>query len=382
MPTTPETLKEILHQKSYIFIKPPEMRLNIGKILGPTGLLFSEGEEHKQQRRILLPAFSHGHIKNLVPVFWTKARELTVKLEDIARVSQIVLDGKPVVEMNRWTSLVTLDIIGEAGFGYNFHALESANLDGSVPDSGEDASELSKAYRTIFTQTRQARMLGLANLFFPSWLIRNLPTQRNRDIERCTKILRKVSLEIIHRKKQKLFGKEKNKAYTQGMADDNDNDILSVMIRSGDYDRPKDEDTLIDQMMTFLAAGHETTSTALVWALHILSLKEHRDIQSRLRDEIRTAYPQGLPESVSYEQIESLKYLRQVTSEVLRFFPPVPATMRVAKEDTTLGNEFIPKGTIAMIVPAATNKNRLLWGEDADEFRPERWQDDASGGID
>ncbi|KAL7271146.1 hypothetical protein RUND412_006128 [Rhizina undulata] len=175
---------------------------------------------------------------------------------------------------------ITLDVIGEAGFGYKFHALESANLDGSVPDSGEDAPELSEAYRTIFTQTPQMRMLALADLVLPSWLIRNLPVQRNRDVAQCSETLRKISLEIIHRKKQEIFGNEKNKSYTQGTADsdDKDKDILSAMIRSGDYDRLEDEDTLIDQIMTFLAAGHVTTSTTLVWALHLLSLKEHRDI--------------------------------------------------------------------------------------------------------
>lgn len=266
--------------------------------------------------------------------------------------------------MSRWCSLATLDIIGRAGFGYDFTALATAGSDGSQNEGG---SELAKAYNVLFTPTGITIAIHLARVILPNWVLKNIPLRRNREMLKAADTVKRVSAEIVAAKKRELA--EEGKTLVE------DRDILSVMLKSGDYDGPDGVDVMRDQMMTFLAAGHETTATAMVWALHLLSLKENLGVQERLRDEIRAAFPGGMPETVSYEQIEALRYLRGVTSEVLRFFPPVPLTARHASEDTTLGGQFVPKGTHIVIVPWAMNRSKELWGEDADQFRPERWEE-------
>ena len=127
-----------------------------------------------------------------------------------------------------------------------------------------------------------------------------------------------------------------------------------------------------DQMMTFLAAGHEITATSMIWAIRALSQPENRHIQSRLRAEIRTAFPSGLPTTVTYDQISSLKYLSRITSEVLHLYLPVGVTLRVAAEYASLNGAFVPKGAFIVLSPFAINRSVVLWGVDAEEFRLKR----------
>ena len=79
------------------------------------------------------------------------------------------------------------------------------------------------------------------------------------------------------------------------------------------------------------------------------------------------------------ETIEKMPYLNNVCREVLRLFPPAAATMRVAVKDTTICGQYIPEGTTLMISPWAVNGSTELWGSDAGEFNPERWQPNPSG---
>jgi cytochrome P450 len=77
--------------------------------------------------------------------------------------------------------------------------------------------------------------------------------------------------------------------------------------------------------------------------------------------------------------LESLPYLNGVCNEVLRLFPTIPVTSRMAVRDTTVAGHHLPKGSIVMISPWATNRNPALWGPDAEDFVPERWIDQETG---
>ena len=363
LPTSPEILKEVLHTQPYTFVKPPYMRLGIGSVLGLKGLLFVEGKEHQHQRKLLTPAFSYGQIKALVPMFWERSMQLQRKIDQVIAVTgNSGVGGEAVVEMAGWLSLVTLDIIGDAGFGYECNALASAPIAGEKAKSG---SELAEAYNILFAQgADMAMVLVLLSIVFPRALVTNLPIHRNRQVKKATAIIDRVTAEIIEEKKTEV-------AKTSGAG--GGKDILTAMLRSGHYSAEADS-SIKDQLMTFLAAGHETTATALTWAIYLLSLPEHRHIQERLRAEIYSRFPGSLPETVTYDGIESLKYLRNVTMEVLRLHAPVRVTLREAAHDTTLGGEFVPKGTYIVISPFAINRSLELWGEDADEFNPDRWE--------
>ena len=363
LPTSPEMLKEVLHTQSYTFIKPSLIREGIGRVFGTTGLLFVEGEEHRHQRKLLTPAFSYGQIKALVPTFWERSVQLQGKIGQVVAATGKEGGDEAVVEMATWLSLATLDIIGAAGFGYECGALASAPIVGGKAASG---SELGQAYNILFSQGSDvSRILGLLALIFPRPLLSLLPLKRNREVKEATSVIHRVTREIVEERKAEVA--EKPSDLGEGK------DILTTMLRSGHYSAEADS-SIRDQLLTFLAAGHETTATALTWALYRLSLPQHKHIQERLRAEIYSHFPGSLPETVSHDEIESLKYLRNFTMEILRLHPPVGVTRRIAAHDTTLGGEFVPQGTDIILSVLAINRSIELWGEDADEFNPDRWE--------
>ncbi|KAA8909688.1 cytochrome P450 [Sphaerosporella brunnea] len=351
-PTNARVVQQALSTDADIWTKPPAVRSGLALVLGTRSVLFTEGEEHRLQRRILAPAFSRRQIRNLVPVFWEKAVLMGGKV-----LADAAAQENGAVNISRWASLATLDIIGAAGLGYEFRALEK----------GENGSELAAAYATLFSPRPAANLLQLANLFLPSWFVYRLPIRRVREVRAAHRTIRKVARELA------AAAKTRELASKKPAEDDSDDerDILSVLVKSGEFNTPDGDVVIRDQLMTFLAAGHETTATLLVWAMHLLTL--HPQWQHTLRAEVRAAFPAGCPDTVTYEQLEGLKHLHHFTLETARYFPPVPLTMRMNNRATTLAGVFVPKGTVLVVVPWALHRDAKIWGADADEFRPERW---------
>jgi cytochrome P450 len=256
---SPKALSEVLVTQNYDFIKPAHVTAGLGRLLG-VGVLLAEGDEHKFQRKNLMPAFAFRHVKDLYPVFWDKSREVVEKMtekvsaggdalrerEDTKDVEKSpVSDGTPVLEAGDWAGRVTLDIIGVAGMGQDFGAIQN-------PDN-----LLSATYRKIFRPSREVAILGLMNILLPVWLVKALPMKRNDDLNHATEVIRSTCRQLVRSKKEKL---EKGEL--------TDVDILSVALESGAFT----DENLVDQLMTFLAAGHETTATAMTWAIYMLCL--------------------------------------------------------------------------------------------------------------
>lgn len=351
----PKALSEVLVTKSYEFQKPSHIRWTLSRILG-VGILLAEGDDHKFQRRHLMPAFSFRHVKDLYSIFWSKSREGALALVDSVAATIAVGsssdpeksgDGKAaIVEVGGWASRITLDIIGVAGMGRDFGAIRNPQ------------NQLSKVYNVVFKPSKQARILGLLGFVLPGWFVGRLPVSRNNDMFKARREIKKVCLDIIEEKKKKLARKELT-----------DVDILSVALESGAFP----ESNLVDQVMTFLAAGHETTASAMTWAIYMLCL--HPQIQSRLRAEIRANLPslEDPSATVGALDIDKLPYLNAVVQEVLRCYAPVPITIRDAAIDTSIAGIKVPKGTRIIICPWSTNMDKSFWGADADVFNPDRW---------
>ncbi|KAJ0160131.1 Cytochrome P450 94A1 [Colletotrichum tanaceti] len=365
--TSPKALAEVLVTRNYDFHKPGAVRSSIGRILG-VGVLLAEGDEHKFQRKNLMPAFAFRHVKDLYPRFWSKACEGVQAITEAVHAD--AANGPPkgltesemaalgpnvaVLEIGDWASRTTLDIIGMAGMGRDFGAIR------------DPSNPLAQTYRQVFKPSRQAQILALLGMFLPAPLVHHLPFSRNGDIAKAANTIRATCRELIREKQDKL---RHNKL--------TDVDILSVALESGCFT----EDNLVDQMMTFLAAGHETTASAMMWAIYCLCL--HPDVQSRLRREVRDRLPApGTPGDITALEIDHMPYLNAVCNEVLRYYSPVPMTMREAVVDTVIDGHKVFKGTRIMLCPWAINKDTALWGPDAGRFDPERWlaRSDGSGG--
>ena len=339
--TSPKALSEVLVQRSYDFAKPYNLRFGLGRILG-VGLVVAEGDEHKVQRRKLLPAFQYRHIKDLYPVFWSKAVELT----DAIPVNH---GHGSVVNITEWVTRATLDIIGVAGMGFNIGAIHN-------PDN-----PVSNAYRSVFEPSHRPSRMAMLRSFILVRLSRYVPIKRRDAMASASKQLKGIARELIQKKAMNV-GKDGKVPSA---------DIISVAMNSGLFD----EEGLANQSLTFLAAGHETTATSMSWA--ILALCQNSEVQQRLRNEVQSSLPSPYGseerESITAEQIDSLPYLQAVCNEILRFYPPAGMTRRIATRTTTILDQVIPKDTEIVISMRAINHSKALWGSDATEFNPERW---------
>ncbi|GMT18988.1 hypothetical protein PFISCL1PPCAC_10285, partial [Pristionchus fissidentatus] len=130
-------------------------------------------------------------------------------------------------------------------------------------------------------------------------------------------------------------------------------------------------DEVIAQAVVFLLAGYDTTSNALSYTTWMLS--RHPEIMKRCQEEIDDVCTEA---SISYEDCQNMRYLDAVCRETLRFYPlAARAIARTCMKDTTVGEYEIEKGTTVVADTFAVHFDKELWGEDVDEFRPERWLD-------
>ena len=117
VPTTPKALAEVLVQNSYEFVKPLQIRAGMRRLLG-VGILLAEGEEHRIQRKNLMPAFSFRHVKDLYPIFWSKSCELVATIQTAVRAEAPQLtsidEKAPAVEVRFVYSKATIFPSGNA----------------------------------------------------------------------------------------------------------------------------------------------------------------------------------------------------------------------------------------------------------------------------
>ncbi|KAI0453346.1 cytochrome P450 [Xylaria acuta] len=350
---SPEALAEVLTNKSYQFKKPEAVVTALKPIAGH-GLLLAEGEQHKLHRRTLLPAFAYRHIKDLYGLMWEISSDAVRSLTEVVSAAPKV-DRQPYIEdINEWASKVTLDIIFVAGMGQS--------LD-SVRNQDTKYRTLQRIYKEVFTQKRQDFILFILRIWvLPGWLLPYVPLKRNIELGKAAQTLRDICRQLIRQKKSDLESE---------LADETEKDILTVALSYGGFT----EDELIEQLLTFLVAGHETTATALTWAVYVLS--KNPDMQTRLRDEIRT-HLRSLSSLSGADDLatvidNNMPYLHAICQEVLRYFAPVPITFREAAVDTSINGTPIPAGTQIAICPRATNHDVSLWGDDARVFNPNRY---------
>ncbi|KAF3933753.1 hypothetical protein ABW19_dt0207155 [Dactylella cylindrospora] len=345
MPTNPKVLAEVLSSKSYTFVKPRLFQFSLARLLG-NGILMAEGDEHKRQRKILTPAFHPRHLRSLFPLFWAKSLEMTHLITAEIKKAEV---EDPVIDFNSWGSRCTLDIIGKSGAGIDFNAL------------ADPTSNMLQVYRKVFSPTPGQQWMGILNMFMPLWFMRSLPLKAVRDITAARNVIMKVCMDMIVKKKKQMAEKEQMHP-----------DILSIMIEEGSLT----DEEMQNQLMTFMAAGHETTAASVSWSVYELARRP--EIAEKLRTAIREAIPSLEETPPSMETIENIRYLRNFCNEILRFHPPVPLTLREASVDTTLNGHPVPKDTAVMVIAAAINHAEEFWGPDAAEFNPDRW--DKPGG--
>ncbi|MEU6814673.1 cytochrome P450 [Streptomyces sp. NPDC046860] len=152
-----------------------------------------------------------------------------------------------------------------------------------------------------------------------------------------------------------------------------DGDLLDRMLETAHPETGErlSAENVRKQVITFLVAGHETTSGALSFALYYLA--EHPEIAARARAEVDRVW--GDTPEPGYEQVARLRYLRRVLDESLRLWPTAPAFAREATRDTVLAGEHpVRRGGWALVLTPMLHRDPEVWGEDAERFDPDRFE--------
>ncbi|CCM02690.1 uncharacterized protein FIBRA_04796 [Fibroporia radiculosa] len=363
----PKALYTIMIKEEHIFQESESFLIAHAILLG-SSLLSTVGDAHRRQRKLLNPAFSTTHMRSMLPIFY----DVVHRLRDA--ISAQVKGGPREIDMLNWLGRTALELIGQGGLGYSFDPL--------VEDVQNTYGNTIKSFF--------ANLQALAPLRFfvpylpklgPAWFRRRLaemvPQKHVQNLITITDIMSANSRTIYESKKAAL--REGDQAVGEGK------DIMSIFMRANtatsDADRlPEDE--LIAQMSTLVMAATDTTSNTLARMLEILAARP--DVQDKLRREVLDA---GAGIGVSYDELDQLPFLDSFCRETLRLYPPVLILFREAKQDTVLAlsepiigangrpiTELpIAKGTEVMVGVLGCNTSRALWGEDALEWKPERW---------
>ncbi|KAJ7447517.1 cytochrome P450 [Mycena galericulata] len=313
-------------------------------------------------------AFGPTQVRILTEVFVDKA----VQLRDIwaQQVAQGNSAAAPVDVLDGLRRM-TLDVIGEAGFHYQFDALDEKGKPNALNEVFTDL--LHSPHSQLYAGFRFAQSI------IP--ILKLLPVPGSRIRKRALATMDSIGRQIVSESKEHLKASEAAKTLYGRK------DLLSVLLKANlstnlpESQRMSDAE-VIAQIPTFFFAGHETTSAAVAWALHALS--QNPAAQAKLRAELLILSTQN----PTMEELNALPYLENVVRETMRVHSPVVFTQRMAMEDDILplshpyidkegkAHDSLPiaKGQMIHIPILAVNTDKETWGEDALEFRPERWE--------
>lgn len=314
----PEHIQEVLLNQAHRFEKPSSglMARQLHRLLGQ-GLLNSNGELWRRQRRLIQPAFRKETVQAYAPVVVAQTREVLDGLRD-----------GHTVDIAETMMQLTLRIVSKALF-----ALE---LDGEIERFGRAMS----AVRGAFSR------LGAA---LPNWL----PTPAQR---RALLALAEVD-EVI-------YALIDNPQLRRG------HHLLSALIGSTDDTAApsgSDRKQLRDELVTLFIAGHETTAYALTWTFHLLS--QHPEVEATLHAELDRVLAGRDP---SASDLPQLVYAEQVLCESMRLYPPAYVLPRVCVEDAVVGGFRIPRGS-DVIVRVYHTHHDPRWFPDPECFDPDRF---------
>ncbi|KAJ7116118.1 cytochrome P450 [Mycena crocata] len=356
---------------SNIYQKTAPARYFLGRIAGPSGLTAAEGELHKRERKIMAPAFGYPQVRELTSIFIQKSQQLRdIWTDEIAKEG-----GVARLDVLEWLHRTTLDIIGLAGFNRNINAL------------GAHSKETRDEVLTIFERLLAVEFGPLDFIQGSYPITRGVSTASDRNRRDAVADMTRLGYQILADSKREVA---ESGTFEAGRA----RDLLSLLVRANISketavrDRMSDEEVL-SQIITFLVAGHVTTSTAVTWTL--FALTQNKAAQARLREEV-ASFP---TENPTMDQLNDMAYLDCVVREGLRVHGPVPLNVREAACDDvmpllnpwtdTQGKVHetisIPKGTEIFIPMNAMNLDPIIWGPNAREFIPERWESPIENAI-
>ena len=314
--THPEAVRTVLVDDDDRYVKGEMPNDQLGSLLGD-GLFLAEGEDWKQQREAMQPAFFRKQVE-------TYGETVVAESED----ALAGWDGGDVVALDEAASDLTLGVLTSTLLGI---------------DAEAERATVSRAATAITDRYDTARL----GSFLPEWV----PSPTNRRYRR--------SLSDLHDLVDHLVAERRD-------GDGQVGDLLSMLVAAAD-EGTIDDGTLRDNVVTFLFAGYETTALGLTYTLYLLA--NHPEKQRRLREHLAETVGDRDPTPAD---LRDLPFLDAVVDEALRLYPPVYVFFREPTEDVTLRGYRVPEGSVLSVPQWVLHRDERWW--DAPEtFRPDRW---------
>ncbi|HEY0756257.1 MAG TPA: cytochrome P450 [Ktedonobacteraceae bacterium] len=318
----PEYVRYVLVEHPQNFSNRALVREENENAFASEGLLTIDGERHRQQRRAVQPAFHKKRVDSYAEIIQQHTQDLLKTWQP----------GQSV-DFSRAMQELTLRIVSKCLFGIDLSA-QLAPLghafDGVIGSSTSMAEDLLNIRIDNPITGYGRRMAAMRQL---DMLVYTMIAQRRGDKSEQSDVL--------------------------GM-------LMSA--ESGDETGTKlNEKQIHDHILTFLAAGHETTAIALTWSCYLLS--QYPQVRSKLQAELSSVLNGRAPE---LDDLANLPYLDWVLSESMRLYPPAWLQMRFVAQESTIGNVVLPVGTIVILSQWVMHRAPEIW-QDAEVFKPERW---------
>ncbi len=324
----PALVELVLKDRPDDFPKSDRIGEGLRPLLG-NSVFVTNCETWKRQRRIIDPAFEGGRLRDTFPAMWEAAVAAVDRLAPLA-------NGE-AVEIEAQTSHAAADVIFRTLF--------------SIPIEHEVAGRVFHEFRE-HQRTQPVLNLG-AFLPLPRWM----PRFHRRRTKQTAKVIRRLITQLTADRMQ---------AIAAGTAPD---DLATKIMTTADPVTGDRFDTgeMVDQVAIFFLAGHETSASALAWALYLLAT--HPDWQDRVAEEAAAVID---PDRPDFATLSKLRITRDVFREALRLYPPVPMMVREAACPEHFRDRDVPKGSQIVLSPWHLHRHERLWDR-PDDFDPGRF---------
>jgi cytochrome P450 len=329
----PNLIEQVLLTETDSFGKSPIERRVFDLSLGD-GVLTSEGQLWRWQRRVMAPLFRPSEIERYVPSM-------------VAAADEVVADWRRTGR--RGIRRIDADMTNAT-----FSVITRTMLAGGAP---AESDIIKRATHDYLDRVSWEVAYGLLRI--PMWVWNPAKSQ----MRRAAADLRSAVAAIVARRER--------------AGDTEIGDLLGRLLAARDPEtgEPMPRDRLINNLLTLLEAGHETTAKALTWTLYLLARAP--DWQDRVRAEIMRVVGDT---PVAAAHVAKLTVTQQVLKEAMRLYPPVPVMVRQARKPVTIGDHQVAKDGIVVIPIYAIHRHRQLW-DDPDAFDPERFAPEREAKI-
>ena len=314
----PDLVQEVLVKKASHFVKWDRQKQVFGKFDG-NGLVNSDGDFWKRQRKMMQPAFHHNRIRNYADVMV----DYTMRYMD-------EWQSGDEISMQEQLSYITRDIVTKTLFDADVSA-ETERI-GEIMALVQD-----KAYREF-----------KAPVMLPDWL----PLAYKKREQEAIAELHSIMNRIIRERRDNF---------------EDTGDLLSMLLLARDDEgKGMSDEQLRDEVTTLFIAGHETTATALAWALYLIAT--HPEVEARLLEEV-----DGLGgRKPSFDDLRQLTYTAQVIKETMRLYPPTWSFPRQVGEDVEIGGYQLRKNSLVQLYPYIMHRDPR-WFDEPEQFNPDRF---------